>query len=141
MPNLNKVMIMGNLTRDPEIRFTPSNTPVCQIGVAVNRTWKSQDGERQEETTFIDVEAWGRTAETINEHLRKGRPIFVEGRLKLDTWDDKEGNKRSKLKVVCETFQFVDSKGGERDEQPRGRAAASSNDGPHDPIDEEDIPF
>ena len=109
MPNLNRVMLMGNLTRDPELRYTPNNTAVAKIGLAVNRKWKSQSGEQQEEVTFIDCEAWGRTAETINEHLRKGRPIFIEGRLKLDQWQDKDGNNRSKLKVTVERFEFVDS--------------------------------
>ena len=108
MPNLNKVMIMGNLTRDPELRYTPNNTAVCNIGIAVNRKWRNQNGEMQEETTFVDCEAWSRTAEVINEYLRKGRPIYVEGRLKLDQWQDKEGNNRSKLKVVVESFEFLD---------------------------------
>ncbi len=111
MPNLNRVMLMGNLTRDPELRFTPNNTAVCQVGMAINHRWKDQNGEQKEEVTFIDCEAWGRTAEVINQYLRKGRPIFIEGRLKLDQWQDKEGNNRSKLKVVVENFQFVDSKG------------------------------
>lgn len=112
MPNLNRVMLMGNLTRDPELRFTPSNTAVCQIGLAINRRWKDQNGEQKEEVTFIDCEAWGRTGEVINQYLRKGRPIYLEGRLKLDQWQDKEGNNRSKLKVVVESFEFIDSKGG-----------------------------
>ncbi len=113
MPNLNRVMLMGNLTRDPELRFTPSNRAVCQIGMAINHRWKDQNsGEQKEEVTFIDAEAWGRTAEVINQYLRKGRPIYIEGRLKLDQWQDKEGNPRSKLKVVIEIFQFIDSKGG-----------------------------
>ena len=112
MPNLNRVMLMGNLTRDPELRYTPNNTAVCQIGMAINRRWKDQNGEQKEEVTFIDCEAWGRTGEVINQYLRKGRPIYLEGRLKLDQWQDKEGNNRSKLKVVVESFEFIDSKGG-----------------------------
>lgn len=112
MPNLNRVMLMGNLTRDPELRHTSSNMAVTQIGLAVNRRWKNQQGEPQEEVTFVDCEAWGRTAEVINQYLKKGRPIYVEGRLKLDSWDDKEGNKRSKMKVVIENFQFLDSRQG-----------------------------
>jgi single-strand DNA-binding protein len=100
---------MGHLTRDPETRPAGSST-VCGFGLAVNRRWKGQDGQQQEEVTFIDCEAWGKTGETIAAHLRKGRPVFVEGRLKLDQWDDKEGQKRSKLKVVVESFQFIDSK-------------------------------
>ena len=110
MPNLNRVMLMGNLTRDPELRFTPNNTAVCQVGMAINRRWKDPNGEQKEEVTFVDCEAWGRTAEVINQYLRKGRPIFIEGRLKLDQWQDKEGNNRSKLKVVVESFEFIDSK-------------------------------
>jgi len=113
MPNLNRVMLMGNLTRDPEIRYLPSNMAVVSLGLAINRRWRNQQGEQQEETTFVDCEAFGRSAEVISQYLRKGRPLFVEGRLKLDQWQDKEGNNRSKMKVVIESFQFVDSRGGE----------------------------
>ena len=116
--NLNKVQIAGNLTRDPELRYTPNNTAVCSFSIATNRKWKSAAGEQQEEVTFIDCDAWGKTAEVINEHLRKGRPIFIEGRLKLDQWDDKDGGKRSKMKVVVDSFQFVDSKPGGQSQQP-----------------------
>ncbi len=110
MPNLNRVMLMGNLTRDPELRYLPSNTAVAGIGLAINRRWRNQQGEQQEETTFIDCEAFGRQAETINQYLRKGKPVFIEGRLKLDQWQDRDGNKRSKLKVVIERFEFIDSR-------------------------------
>ncbi len=113
MPNLNRVMLMGNLTRDPELRYTPSNTPVVQVGLAINRRWRNQQSnEWQEETTFVDCEAWGKQAETINQYLRKGRPVYIEGRLKLDQWQDKEGHNRSKMKVVIESFQFIDSQRG-----------------------------
>lgn len=112
MPNLNRVMIMGNLTRDPELRYLPnSNTAVVQLGVAVNRRWRNQQGEPQEETTFVDCEFFGRPAEVINQYLSKGKPIYIEGRLRLDQWEDRDGNKRSKLKVVGENFQFLDSRG------------------------------
>lgn len=110
MPNLNKVILMGNLTRDPELRYTPSNMAVVNLGLAINRRWRNQQGEQQEETTFVDCEAWGKTAEVINQYCRKGRPLFIEGRLKLDQWQDKEGHSRAKLKVVIDTFQFIDSK-------------------------------
>lgn len=111
MPSLNRVMLMGNITRDPELRYLPTNnTPVVNIGLAVNRRWRNQQGEQQEEVTFIDCEAFGKTAEVINQYFRKGNPIFIEGRLKLDQWQDKEGHNRSKLKVVVENFQFIDSK-------------------------------
>lgn len=122
MPNLNRVMLMGNLTRDPEMRYLPSNMAVVSLGLAINRRWKNQQGEQQEETTFVDCEAFGRSAEVINQYLRKGRPLFIEGRLKLDQWQDKEGHNRSRMKVVIESFQFVDSRGGGGGDEdgPRG---------------------
>ena len=103
---------MGNLTRDVELKSTASNQSVAQIGLAVNRRWRTPEGEDREEVTFVDCEAWGRTAETLAKYLSKGRPVFIEGRLKLDQWEDKEGGKRSKLKIVVEGFQFIDSKPG-----------------------------
>lgn len=108
MANFNKVFLMGNLTRDPEVRYTPKGTAIATIGLAVNRVWTTESGEKKEEVTFVDVDVWGRQAETIGQYMSKGRPIFIEGRLKLDQWDDKEsGQKRSKMKVVCESFQFL----------------------------------
>src|SRR6188768_822193 len=108
MPNLNKVMLMGNLTRDPEIKYTPKGMAIAQFGIAVNRQWSNEAGEKQEEVTFIDVEMFGRKAEVVGEYFKKGKPIYVEGRLKLDSWDDKtSGQKKSKLKVVGETFEFL----------------------------------
>lgn len=165
MPNLNKVMLMGNLTRDPELRYTSNNTPVASIGLAINRRWRNQQGEQQEETTFVDCEAWQRTAEVISQYLKKGRPIYVEGRLKLDQWQDKDGSNRSKLKVVIDNFQFIDSRqdagdtggggggggpsagssdaasgGGARGpSRPAGAAAPAP--GGHQPVGDEDIPF
>ncbi len=113
MGNFNKVFLMGNITRDIELKSTQGGQQVATVGLAVNRSWSTPDGERREETTFVDCEAWGRTAETIAKYLSKGKPIFIEGRLKLDTWQDKDsGQNRSRLKVVVEGFQFVDSKGG-----------------------------
>ena len=158
MPNLNKVMLMGNLTRDPELRYTPNNTAVANLGMAINRTWfNKQTNEKQEETTFVDLEAWGRTAEVLNQYLKKGRPLYVEGRLKLDQWQDKEsGANRSKLKIVVETFEFLDSRtgGGGEDSggnypQQGGRASGGARSAPapasaapaHQPVDEDDIPF
>jgi single-strand DNA-binding protein len=111
MANFNKVMLVGNLTRDPELKHTPSNQAVAQIGLAVNRNYQTKDGEKREETTFVDCEAWGRTAEVMSQYLAKGRPVLVEGRLKLDQWQDKDGNNRSKLKVVIENFQFLGGRG------------------------------
>ena len=110
MANYNKVLLMGNLTRDPELRYTPKGTAIAEIGLAINRKWKSETGEAKEEVTFVDVAAYGRTAEVIAQYLKKGRPIMIEGRLKFDQWDDKQtGQKRSKLRVVCESFEFLDS--------------------------------
>jgi len=110
MASYNKVILIGNLTRDPELRYTAKGTAIAKIGLAVNRRWRNEAGEWQEETTFVDVDAFGRQAETIGQYLKKGRPIMVEGRLKLDQWDDKNtGQKRSRLGVVLETFQFMDS--------------------------------
>lgn len=111
MANYNKVLLMGNLTRDVELKSIAGGTQVANIGLAVNRRWTGQDGQQKEETTFVDCEAWGRTAETMAKYLSKGRPVFIEGRLKLDQWE-KEGQKFSKLRVVVESFQFVDSRQG-----------------------------
>jgi single-strand DNA-binding protein len=113
MPNLNKVMLMGNLTRDPEIKYTPKGTAIAALGLAVNRVWMTEQGEKREEVTFVDVELFGRQAEIAEQYLKKGRPVFIEGRLKLDTWDDKtSGQKRSKMKVVGETMQLLGSREG-----------------------------
>lgn len=121
MANLNKVMLIGNLTRDPEIRHTPKGTAVAEIGMAINRVWNNDQGQKQEETTFVDVTLWGRTAELAQQYLTKGRPVYIEGRLTLDTWDDKQtGQKRSKLKVVGETLQFLNS--GDRSQGGNGNA-------------------
>ena len=108
MASFNKVMLMGNLTRDPQMKYLPSQTAVCEIGLACNRKFRTQDGQDREEVTFVDCTAFGRTAEVINQYMQKGRPIFIEGRLKYDSWEDKQGGgKRSKLGVVIENFQFV----------------------------------
>jgi single-strand DNA-binding protein len=110
MANFNKVILIGNLTRDPELRYTPKGTAIARITVAVNRTWRSDSGEQREETSFVDVDAFGRQAETIGQYLKRGRPILVEGRLRQDSWEDKQtGQKRSKLMVHLENFQFMDA--------------------------------
>lgn len=113
MASYNKVILMGNLTREIELKTIGSGQSVAKMGLAINRNFTTAAGEKREEVTFVDCEAWGKTAEVMAKYLTKGRPVFIEGRLKLDTWDDKEtGGKRSKLNVVIESFQFVDSKGG-----------------------------
>ncbi len=113
MANLNKVMLIGNLTRDPEIKYTPKGTAIAAFGLAVNRNYTTETGEKREEVTFVDLEAYGRVAEIIGEYCKKGKPLFVEGRLKLDTWDDKtSGQKRSKTKVVVENIQLLGGREG-----------------------------
>ena len=111
MANLNRVLLIGNLTRDPEVRYTPKGTAVTEIGLAVNRIYSGEDGEKKEETTFVDVTLWARQAEIAGQYLKKGRPVFIEGRLQLDTWDDKQtGQKRSRLRVVAENLQLLGSR-------------------------------
>jgi single-strand DNA-binding protein len=114
MPSLNKVFLMGNLTRDPELRVTPKGTPICQFSLAINRKFKMESGESREEVIYVDVEAWGKQGETIAKYVTKGRPLFVEGRLRLDQWEDKNTKeKRSRMKVVLEQFEFLgDGRGG-----------------------------
>jgi single-strand DNA-binding protein len=164
MASLNKVMLIGNLTRDPEIKYTPKGTAIADIGLAVNRNYTTESGEKREEVTFIDVTLWGRVAEIVGEYCKKGRPLFVEGRLQLDSWDDKQtGQKRSKLKVVGENIQLLGGRegggapggsggGGEYGEgrpapapRPPGRQPPAPP--PRPPVDpdldapEDDIPF
>ncbi len=106
--NLNKVFLAGHLTRSPELRVTPKGTPICQFSLAINREFKMESGEKREEVVYVDVEAWGKQGETIAKYVTKGRPLYVEGRLRLDEWADKEtGQKRSRMKVVLEQFQFL----------------------------------
>lgn len=148
MANFNRVILLGNLTRDPELRTTPKGTSVCQFGMAVNRVFRNGD-ETQEETTFVDLEAWGKQAEIISKYVHKGNPLFIEGRLKFDSWESKEGEKRSKLKVIVENMQLMGSRGDSAGGQggnftpPAQRSApASSNPSPASGGDiEEDVPF
>ncbi len=121
--NFNKVILAGNLTRDPELRYTPKGLAIAKIGLAINRKWRNEAGEMKDETTFVDVDAFGKTAETIGQYLKKGRPILIEGRLRYETWDDKTtGAKRSKLGVVMDSFQFIDS--GNRGDTEGGASGA-----------------
>lgn len=135
MPNLNQVNLMGNLTRDPELRYTANNSAVCSFGLAINRKF-TINGEQREETTFVDVTAWGRVGEVVNEYCRKGDPLFVTGRLTLDQWEDKSGNKRSKLKVTAEQVQLLG--GGNRQQSKPQRQQEPLE---HQPVGESDIPF
>jgi single-strand DNA-binding protein len=111
--SFNKVILMGNLTRDPQLKYLPTQTAVAEFGIAMNRKFKTASGEDREEVTFVDCAAFGRTGEVINQYFQKGKPIFIEGRIKYDSWEDKQGGgKRSKISVVVENFQFVGDKGG-----------------------------
>ena len=112
MANFNKIFLMGNLTRDPQFSYLPSETPVVDFGLAVNRRWTGKDGTKKEETCFVDCRAFGRLAENINKYLSKGRPLFVEGRLSFDSWTAQDGSKRSKHRVTVENFQFLGSAPG-----------------------------
>jgi single-strand DNA-binding protein len=147
MANFNKVLLIGNLTRDPELKHTPSNQAVATIGLAVNRNFTTKDGEKREETTFVDCEAWGRQAEVMSQYLSKGRPVMIEGRLKLDQWQDKDGNNRSKLRVVVENFQFLGGRGenggggGGGGGQGNYAPAPGGGGGGGPPVEEDPIPF
>lgn len=149
MASFNKVILLGNLTRDPEVRYTPKGTAVTELGMAVNRVYTAENGEKRDETTFVDVTLWGRTAEIAGEYLKKGRPVLIEGRLQLDTWDDKQsGQKRSKLKVVGETLQLIGSRSGGggaggADEAEGSNAARSNRTPPPRSAapDDDEIPF
>jgi len=163
MANLNRVLLIGNLTRDPELRVTPKGTAICQFGLAISRSFKDESGQTREEATFVDIEAWGKQGETIAKYCTKGRPLFVEGRLRFDQWEDKtSGLKRNKLKVVLENFQFLGGREGgapaaagtpgaeegidqtvERPASPAPRAPGGTRPAPapqHD-INDEDVPF
>ena len=125
MASLNKVFLMGNLTRDPELRYVPSGSAVTDLSIAVNRSWTGKDGERKDEVLFVDVTVWDRQAETCCQYLKKGRGVHVEGSLKMDSWDDKAtGEKRSKIKVLADRVQFLDRK----DDGPGGGASGGSDD-------------
>jgi len=127
MANYNKVILIGNLTRDPQLSYLPSQTPVVEIGLAVNRKWRGQDNQMKEEVCFIDCTAFSKQAETINQYLRKGQPILIEGHLKYDTWEGKDGVKRSKHRVVVERFQFLGAgPGGQGGQRPAPRPAAQA---------------
>ena len=148
MANVNKVILIGNLTRDPEVKFTPKGTAVSQISLAINRKYKVGE-EMKEETTFVDVELWGRLAEIAGEYAKKGNPLYIEGRLKQDSWDDKEtGKKRTKMLVVGETLQLLGGRqgggeGGQRPAQSRPASQPARSSAPAAPQggDDDDIPF
>jgi single-strand DNA-binding protein len=156
MANLNKVMLIGNLTRDPELRHTPKGTAVSEISLAIKRIWNNDQGQKQEDVTFVDVTLWGRQAEVAQQYLTKGSPAYIEGRLQMDSWDDKEtGKKRTKMKVVGEVLQLLGSRpsgasGGGNYSAPQSSSAPAEHSGPPQggsaaPADEfqedDEIPF
>jgi len=142
MANFNKVLLMGNLTRDPQLSYTPNQTAVVDFGLAVNRRWKGQDGEKKEETCFVDCRAFGRTAENINKYLTKGRPLFVEGRLTFNSWTAQDGTKRSKHRVTVENFQFLGGPAGAggTEQEVSGKSPEAEEEG-GDSTGTDDIPF
>jgi single-strand DNA-binding protein len=146
MAGFNKIFLMGNLTRNPELSYTPNQTPVVDFGVATNRRWTAQDGTQRDETCFVDCRAFGRTAENINKFMSKGRPIFIEGRLTFDSWTAQDGSKRSKHRVTVENFQFLPGTGGAAQGQGQGPAAQAPSDADADAgaspsVGGDDIPF
>jgi single-strand DNA-binding protein len=149
MASFNKVILLGNLTRDPEVRYTPKGSAVCDLGIAVNRQYTLDSGEKREEVTYVDVVLWSRLAEIAGEYLKKGRPVFIEGRLQLDTWDDKQsGQKRSKLRVIGETMQLLGGRppgagggGGEGGESRPGKTTPPPKPAAGGEPDDDEIPF
>jgi len=153
MANYNRVILMGNLTRDPQLSYLPSQTAVCELGLAVNRRWKGQDGQQREDTCFIDCRAYGKPAEIISQYMSKGRPILIEGRLQFDQWEGKDGQRRSKHRVIVENFQFLGggqgggpgrSQGGPPQRRPGPPPGEESQEPPPDAYDSgggDDIPF
>ncbi len=159
MASYNKVILMGNLTRDPEHRVTPGGLSICKLGLAVNRKYTKQDGSKVEETTFVDVDSFGKQAELISQYMKRGDPIMLDGRLRFDTWESNTGEKRSKLNVVLENFQFLSrggdsegghgggrgSRGGYEENSPPPRKAPAPRSPtpapPDDSFDDDDVPF
>ena len=145
MANVNKVILIGRLTRDPELRYTPSGTAVCDLGIAVNNKYKGADGQWKEQTTFVDATVWKKTAENCSVYLKKGREVYVEGRLTLDQWQTPEGQKRTKLKVVALTVQFIGGKpggggsGGGESGPPSGGGSAPHAEAPPEEMPPEDM--
>jgi single-strand DNA-binding protein len=144
MASFNKVLLMGNLTRDPQLSYTPSQTAVVDFGMATNRKWTAQDGSQRDETCFVDCRAFGRMAENLNKFMSKGKPIFIEGRLTYDTWTAQDGTKRSRHRVTVENFQFMPGSGGggpDQADQSSGGEQGISQTRSHDQVGDDEIPF
>ncbi len=126
---INTILLGGHLTRDPQVRFLANEQAVANFALAINRRFKGSDGQMKDEVTFVDIECWGRTAELVGQYLTKGRACFIQGRLKLDQWQDKEGKARQRLKVIADSVQFLDSKGREADASSASASAVAAPDG------------
>ncbi len=137
MASYNKILLLGNLTRDPQLSYTPNQTAVVDFGLATNRKWTGQDGSQKEETCFVDCRAFGRQAETINKYLSKGKPVFIEGRLTFDSWTAQDGTKRSRHRVTVDTFQFISGSGGDN----QGSQGTNAETDENRPVSDDDIPF
>lgn len=143
MASYNKIIMMGNLTRDPQLSYLPSQTPVVEFGLASNRKWRSQDGQDREEVCFVDCRAYGRMAENISKYCKKGRPLLIEGRLSFDQWESQDGGKRSKHRISVESFTFVDARpAGEGPSRNQSNAPGPNSPGSNGPgPSDDDIPF
>ena len=141
MANVNRVFLIGNLTREPELRHLPNGTPLCEFGMAINRKWKGKDGQDQDETCFVECQIWARRGEVLAQYFHKGDPIYIEGRLKYDAWENKEGQKRSKLCVVAENFEFLNSGGGRKNAAPRAPQAPAESPAGGEYAPDTDLPF
>lgn len=140
MASLNRVLLIGNMTRDPQLSYLPSQTAVCEFGLAMGRKFKKQDGTWAEETCFVDCQMFGKRAETIQKYFKKGSPIFIAGRLKLDSWQTQDGSKRQKLRVLVENFEFLPN--GQKPNQQGGDTASEPGDDYEPPQDsDEGVPF
>jgi len=135
--SLNKVILLGNLTRDPELKYLPSGTAVAEFGLALNRRFRGQDGQQREEVCFVDIQVFGRQAETSAEYLSKGRQALIEGRLKLDQWETQDGQKRSKMRVCADRVQFIGGRGGNQSSPNQGASSAP----PSPDMTDDDVPF
>ena len=142
MPSYNKVSLMGNITREPKLTFLPSHVPVCEFGLAINQAWKGKDGEKRESVCFIDCRLFGKQAQTFEQYMTKGKPVLIEGRLELDTWEGREGQKRSKHRIFVERFTFIASRDTEGAPRPASQSRPGDA-GSEPPIEEPEdtIPF
>jgi len=141
MANFNKVMLIGNLTRDPQLSYTPNQTAVVDFGLATNRRWTGQDGSQRDETCFVDCRMFGKRAEVVNKYCKKGNSLFVEGRLTFDSWEAQDGSKRSKLRVTVENFEFIGGGSGGGGQNQGGQGAGAAYQGSQQQAGDDDIPF